>query len=116
MTEFEKIAKSWKVAAADLGFAFISPIELEDEGRKIRYVGLIRDFGSAKGMLIFTSKNLETEPWASVARKCGFGYSCLGGANDIYRRETFIDTLDDWGWSPKDRIPPTWYTGKPWTT
>ena len=66
-------------------------------------------------MLIFTSENFATEPWASVATKQGFGYSCLGSSYESYDRDSFIATLDDWGWAPKNRPPPAWYSGQPWT-
>ena len=115
MTRLEEIAAAWKIAAADLGFTFTPLFALEEGGRVIRYAGLVHDFGSEKGILIFTSQNFETEPWASVAAKNGFGYSLLGGVGSGYDRSSFISILDDWGWSPKDRVAPIWYTGKPWT-
>jgi hypothetical protein len=112
----EQIAEAWKVAAADMGFTFVTPFELEEDGRRIAYVGLVPDFGSEKGMLIFVSENFDTEVSARVARNKGFGYSCLSSGYQSYHREAFIAVLDDWGWSPKDRQPPSWYTGAPWST
>jgi len=116
MNSLDHISEAWKAAAIDLGFTFVAPFELEDEGRKIRYVGLVRDFGSENGMLIFVSEAFASEPWAGVAKKNGFGYSCLGQSYEAYERKLFIETLDDWGWSSKDRPPPSWFTGAPWTT
>ena len=115
MTPSDRISKAWEIAAADLGFAFVSPFELKEEGRTIRYAGLVRDFGSEKGMLIFVSEKFETEPWASAAQKKGFGYSCLGQTYESYDKEEFIAALDDWQWIPKDRKAPDWYTGTPWS-
>jgi hypothetical protein len=114
MTASERISKAWEIAAADLGIGFVTPFELEDGGRIIRYVGLVPDFGSDKGMLIFVSADWEPEPWAKVAKKNGFGYSCVGSTYESYDREEFIAALDDWQWTPKDRKAPAWYTGMPW--
>jgi len=113
MTASDRTSAAWKIAAADLGIAFVAPFELEEEGRTICYAGLVRDFGSVAGMLIFVSEKFEAEPWASVAKKNGFGYSCLGSIYQSYDREEFIAALDDWQWIPKDRPPPPWYTGTP---
>ncbi len=48
MMTSEQIAEAWKIAADDLGFTFTAPFELDEEGRKIRYAGLVREFGSDK--------------------------------------------------------------------
>src|SRR5690242_14935810 len=109
----DNVTEAWKVAAADLGIAFVGPFELADEDEKIRYAGLVRDFGSAKGMLIFVSEDWQMEPWASVAQKHGFGYSRLNDRYATYDREEFIAALDDWQWTPRDREPPPWYSGTP---
>ena len=115
MISSDSVTEAWRAAAADPGIAFVGPFELADEERKIRYAGLVRDFGSAKGMLIFVTENWQTEPWASVAQRNGFGYSCLSERYANYDRDEFIAALDDWQWTPRDRQPPSWYSGTPWS-
>jgi hypothetical protein len=118
MTPTDKLIKLWQEASKDLGFSFIASFELEDNGQKIQYTGLIEDFGSDRGMLIFLSENWDTEPFAMVADKNGFGYSCLSAPlpEEKYNQKSFIDILNDWGWSPKDQKPPIWYSGEPCTS
>jgi hypothetical protein len=112
MNALDRIIESWKQASAELGFTFLSPYRLEN----VEFMGLIPDFGSPKGMLIFYNEDLETDPWAKIAEKYGFGYSCLGCSYEKYNKELFIDTLNDWRWSPKSEQPPHWYTGEPWSS
>jgi len=107
----KQLAESWSKAAKDLGFRFVSPFEIE----QVSFTGLVEGFGSSKGTLIFVNSDEGTSPWASIATKNGYGYSCLSSHYEEYDRESFIDTLNDWGWSKPDQNPPTWYTGQPWT-
>jgi hypothetical protein len=118
MTPTERLIKLWQTAANDLLFSFISPFVLEDDCQKIKYAGLIENFGSTKGMLIFLNENWDTQPFAKVAEKNGYGYSCLSEPHpdEKYERDDFIEILNDWGWSPKDKKPPIWYSGEPWTS
>jgi hypothetical protein len=45
------------------------------------------------------------------------GYFCsvLFPTYEEYKRELFIDTLDDWQFFGSERERPPWYTGKPWS-
>ena len=116
MSTPDRIIEAWKDAAVDLGITFITPFALDDDGRRISYLGLLPEFGSENGMLIFVSDASAVELWASTAKKKGFGYSYLSDSYGAYDRRLFSETLDDWGWSPKDRPPPIWYSGAPWTS
>jgi hypothetical protein len=112
MATVEDITEPWSEAASELGIHFTGPIWISEDERKICFAGHVRDFGSPKGMLIFTSEKFEVQPWASVAEKNGFGWSRLNSFRGVSDLDVYTDILNDWGWSGKD-MPPAWYTGKP---
>lgn len=118
MIPLEQVQESWRVAAKELGFDFIAPFDVEEDGSKTRYHGLVRHFGGENGTLIFASERCDEDlgPFSQLAKKKGFFFSCIGMVYRSYDRKEFIATLDDWGWIPKDRSPPTWYTGTLWGT
>ncbi len=41
--------------------------------------------------------------------------SVLHASYRTYRRETFVDTLNDWGWYGAPSEVPYWYSGTSWT-
>jgi hypothetical protein len=50
-----------------------------------------------------------------IRRQCGY-FSCnLYPRYRAYRRQLFIDTLNDWGWFGEKGKEPPWYTGQSWT-
>jgi hypothetical protein len=118
MIALEQVQESWRCAGKDLGFDFIAPFELEADGRKACFHGLIRDFGGKNGTLIFASERFDEDlcTLSELAKKNDYFFSCIGMGYKSYDRKEFIATLDDWGWIPKDRRPPAWYAGTPWGT
>jgi hypothetical protein len=87
-----------------------------NDNETIQFAGLVENFGSEKGMLIFCSKSWEVQPYTKAGESQGFGYSCLSvpDDNELYDKQTFIEVLNDWGWCKNEVPPPTWYTGEPW--
>jgi hypothetical protein len=118
MTEpSEEVALSaaWEEAARDLGFRFTSGfVDTLSDGRRIRYAGLVDDFGAPKGALLAVYRRGHT--LAEYPHSEGYFVSMLNPASYTrYDRQFFIDTLNDFGWFGPDEQRPAWYTGKPWT-
>ena len=110
-----KMCEAWQEAAHELGFEFTTPFTVIVDGQPFTYLGLVHNFGGAKGTLVGTMSwgtGLEDHPTPE-----GFYLSLLNPSSYItFERENFIDTLDDWGWFGPEDKKPSWYTGKPWTT
>ncbi len=100
-------------AGNDLGICVISPYVLHGDGPVgAEFIALIPQFGRAKGMLLLAS---EDGALKKLAVDNGFGYSCLNAdCYGDYFRDLFVDTLNDWGWTPGQETAPIWYTGEPW--
>jgi hypothetical protein len=109
------IASAWCEAQDVLGIRVVSPAQLQaTDGSQVSYVALVKDFGTAKGTLILTDHSDSAA--MRLAEKQGYFCSCLFEPYTTFDRKLFIDTLNDWGWVPKDSDAPDWYTGEPWTS
>lgn len=104
----------WRQAAEDLGFEFIAPFTLPDGHETLTYLGLVPQFGSPKGMLVILG--LHYDRHIRAAEQHGYGYSCFSEHSERYDRVSFIDVLNDWGWSGSPDAAPSWYSGEPWTS
>jgi hypothetical protein len=105
------IAENWQQAAADLGFKFVAPFFLQSSNGHFQYFGHLPEFGSPKGLVIIVG---HEEALCQAAREEGLIYSCLIDGVGSYDRETFIATLNDWGWHGPAGAEPNWYTGAQW--
>ena len=114
MNALEHTTAIWRQAAHDLGLKLIAPFKLADEDRTLSYPGLIPPFGSPMGMLVIVG--LHYDDHVRVAQQQGYGYSCFSEDSQSYDRDSFIDVLNDWGWSDSPNSVPAWYTGEPWTS
>ncbi len=114
MNALDQMTAVWRQAAQDLGFEFIAPFTLSDGDRTLGYLGLVPQFGSPKGMVVIVG--LHYDDHVRIAEQHGYGYSCLSESSEPYDRESFIDVLNDWGWSDSEGTAPSWYTGEPWTS
>jgi len=105
---------AWKKAEQDLLIEVEAPFVLTDEnGRKNTYGLLIKDFGSKLGTLILSADDMTD---FNEAHKHGYYCSALNPESyDKYRRELFIDTLNDWGYFGEESNKPNWYNGESWT-
>ena len=106
------ITSAFLLAAAELAFSFEPAFVLElPDGVVVENLGLVRDFGSKKGTLIFAR---DTAPTATVRAQLGAeGYfsSELFSSYETYDRGLFASTLNDWRWFGPESSQPSWYTG-----
>ena len=114
MTAREHSTKRWLEAANDLGFKFIPDFTLQDGADNLTYLGLVPEFGGDRGMLIITER--ESSRHIRAAEQHGYGYSCMSEHFEPYDRDTYVELLNDWGWSGPPDCRPAWYTGEPWTS
>ncbi len=114
MTEAEsRVVTAWREAARDLGIRFTSPFVLTvQDGERVEYLGLVHGFGRRVGTLI----SVIGEPSSSVQHPDGDDYyrSQLASSYGVYRRQHFIDMLDDWKYYGPGSERPDWYSGKTW--
>jgi hypothetical protein len=103
-------------AAVELGFRFEPWFSVDlPGGASIKALGLVRQFGSSIGTLVFSKGSEPAPDQAEVLKQAGYLCSVLWPTYGEYRPELFMATLDDWQFfgSPSER--PSWYTGKPWS-
>jgi hypothetical protein len=114
VTEAEsQLVALWRQAAADLGFRFTSPFQVtSDAGRELKYLGLVHQFGRKKGALICLLQRGVDRIHDPVGEE--YFISEIGGSSGGYKRQAFIDILNDWQWYGSEAERPEWYTGKPW--
>lgn len=109
------ITSAFSLAAGELGFSFEPSFSVVfGDGVSVNTLGLVHQFGSEKGTLLFPR---EAEPTAvTLERLAGLGYyySVLFPSYECYDRDLFTATLDDWHWFGLGGAPPEWYTGKQW--
>ena len=98
--------KAWIDAANDLGIEFIHPYSfIGTNGQEYQVTGLLPDFGNGKGVLITDRK---TDEEAIIMADLNGDYFSTGlnpRSYDKYERESFIETLSDWGWIGKGKKP-----------
>lgn len=101
--------KAWIDAANDLGIRFIHPYKFTGMNKEeYEVAGLLPDFGIGKGVLITNRKSDEE---AVIMADLTNDYSTTGLSPryyDKYDRETFIETLSEWGWKGERSKKPDW--------
>jgi hypothetical protein len=116
MTETEsKVVEMWRKAADDLGFRFSSPFTIVTRsGQRIEAIGFIHHFGRSIGTIISVMNQPSSfVPFDKTLLDEGYYFSTLGGYGE-YRRQLFVEILDDWQFFGSDSERPSWYTGKYW--
>ena len=105
---FERSKNSWIEAAKDLEIEFISPfIFTGSDGAEYSITGLLPQFGSEKGVLI-TSRKDDEESCLESTKLTEYYQTGLSPYHyDKYERESFVETLKDWGWY-SNAIAPKW--------
>jgi hypothetical protein len=114
VTEVESsVVAAWRTAAEDLGIHFTSPFHVEWEGQQIEALGLVHAFGRRIGTII----SVLHQPSSRVRHRAADDYyhSQLSDSYAQYRRQFFIDTLDDWKFFGPEAERPSWYGGKNWS-
>lgn len=112
--DYEKFIDSWKIAANDLSIKLQAPcvIHLNDNG-ELKCPIFIENFGSKSGTIIFSINDKLDHKLLKE-----YGYYCAAlnpSSYSKYKRDLFIDTLNDWGFFGEPSHIPEWYAGKPWT-
>jgi hypothetical protein len=74
------------------------------------YEAHIQDIGGPKGTVV----GVLDDRLGDCRTAEGYYCSNLALSYRSYKRQHFIDTLNDWGWFGPAALPPAWYTGKPW--
>lgn len=109
----DQISKAWLNAATDLGIRVVAPFRLKlGRNESLMYEAHIVDFGGPKGIIVGL---IERDHTGDVRCRHGYGSSDLSPEYRKYKRELFIDTLNDWKWFGQKGGEPSWYTGKDWT-
>jgi hypothetical protein len=105
-------AQAWIDASRDLGIRYFYPFTFTiKDGRSVTTTGgWLPDFGSPHGTLLGTRFDPD---WVSDMEEQTDYY--LSGLNPLhyepYRREVYIETLNDWGWFGAG-APPSWFSGQ----
>ncbi|MCT4647275.1 MAG: hypothetical protein N4A74_19965 [Carboxylicivirga sp.] len=101
--------RAWIDASKDLGIRFIHPYRfVGTNGEEYEVTGLLPDFGFGKGVLI-TDRKSEEE--AVVLADLTNEYAMTGLSPlyyDKYDKESFIETLSEWGWIGEESKKPNW--------
>jgi hypothetical protein len=91
------ITSAFLHAAAELGFSFEPSFLLRlPEGEVLETLGLMRDFGSAKGALLFAKGAVPNAATRELLNAEGYFSSELFSSYETYDRDLFTATLDDW--------------------
>ncbi len=106
-----EIQKAWQRAAKDLGIEVEIPFSLGGESWDAEL--LVKEFGSPKGTVVLARSSENLKAKFEVAKRMGFFVSAV--ATNSYDRESFVDTLNDWGYFGDPDSVPHWYSRKPWT-
>ena len=104
-------AQAWMDASRDLGIRFIRPFTFttKDGCRLTTSGGWLPDFGGSHGTLLLT--RFDPESMHGSEDDTDFYSSGLNPESyEPYRREVYIETLNDWGWFGAES-PPPWFTG-----
>lgn len=108
--------KEWTKIAERLGLAVLLGKEIElSNGQLVRVPVLLLEFGSKRGMLLFSSSK-QVEGKARQIAEDGFGYSILSEPSEDSLEnidwDSVIEMLNDWGWSGRSDEVPEWYQGE----
>jgi hypothetical protein len=112
-----RVVRAWEKAGADLGIR-VKPWHSfqTEEGKTCCALFWICDFGSPQGTLV-PPITADMNRFFRRAQAAGYYASALNADSySPYRRETFTDTLLDWGWCGDEDQMPDWMKGRenPW--
>jgi hypothetical protein len=113
----ESLVVAFGEAASILGFAFVPKFSVSfASGTTVQALGLVRDFGSPSGTLLFSIGSEPAPDNLKAIRDAGYYYSVLNAESyGRYVERDFVDTLNDWGYYGAPSATPKWYSGKPWS-
>jgi len=106
------LSQAWLDAAKDLGIRVTAPFTLHvSKVEAITYEAHVLDFGGQKGTVV----GILDDKLRDCRAVQGYYCSNLAPSYRSYKRQHFIDTLNDWGWFGPPELRPSWYTGKAWS-
>jgi hypothetical protein len=108
----EAISQAWLEAAKDLGIRVTAPFTVQvaaDEPNT--YEAHVLDFGGTKGTVVGGLDDKLRDCRATQGYYC----SNLAPSYRCYKKQHFIDTLNDWGWFGPTELRPAWSTGESWS-
>jgi hypothetical protein len=108
--ENNNLINAWILASKDLNIHIEAPFILKtDDGAEYTFLILIRKFGSKLGTIVITTDDFEDLYIPEI-----YGYYC-SALNPLsyseYKRDHFIETLEDWGFFGNSSEKPQWYNG-----
>jgi uncharacterized protein YchJ len=105
----EKLIKAWKTAAEELGLDIISHLQMNTENGKVSYPVFVKHFGRKKGTIIARHALFMDYP---MPKDKDYYFSAVNrDSYSKYNRESFIETLEDWGYYGDKASKPEWYNG-----
>ena len=109
------MAQAWLEAAEDLGIRVQHPFTFTTATGATATTEsvFLPDFGSSAGTLLLC--RFDADDVCELAEETAFFRSALNPQSyEPYRRDLYIDTLNDWGWFGFPPARPSWFTGAPW--
>jgi hypothetical protein len=110
------MAQAWLTAASDLHIRVQHPFTFATStGATATTQGVfLPDFGSPAGTLLLC--RFDDDDVDELAEDTRFFLSAINPQYyEPYRRDLYIETLNDWGWFGSASARPSWFTGSPWT-
>ena len=109
------ITSAFSEAAQRLGFAFEPAFTLTlPSGKAINTRGLVHDFGSKAGTLLFFESSAPSQEEQTEIKAMGYYFSLLFPSYSTYDEALFKDTLNDWQYFGRESNRPGWFTGQSW--
>ena len=105
-------AKAWLDAGNDLGIRVVHPFTFTNRiGATATTAGVyLPDFGAPAGTLL--TCRFDSDQVHEAAEGTDFFQSALNPHSyEPYRREVFIEALNDWGWFGPSVATPPWFAG-----
>jgi len=81
---------------------------LISNGTAVATLGLVREFGSRSGTLLFAESSVPSDAEQAEIRSLGYFISLLFPTYFEYDEELFKDTLNDWGYFGHESRRPGW--------
>jgi hypothetical protein len=108
------MAQAWLRAANDLDIRVQHPFTFTTSTGAVATTHgvFLPDFGSPAGTLLLC--RFDADDVCELAEDTQFFRSALNPQHyEPYRRDLYIETLNDWGWFGSASPPPSWFTGAP---
>ena len=105
-------AQAWIDAENDLNIKVIHPFKFETQnGDIVETVGIyLPDFGSKNGTLL--TCRFDSDEVMDLGDDSNYYSSALSPYHyEPYKREVYIETLNDWGWFSSPNEAPKWFKG-----